>query len=110
MKRLYLLISVTAIFISGCTGMQWYKGAVIQYKTVEERSTDEYYIHVMGSLPHSRDDLLSAVLEKANQLCEGDAEEIESKYGSYQSTSYGGGAVISTDSPEIRSIVKCVDA
>jgi len=106
-KTSIFILTITSLLISGCAGMQWYKGAVIQYTQIEKQENGTYIIEVLGSLPHSEDDLKSSIRDKASELCGSEATLIESHIGSYKTVSAGSGFVINGTAPKIYGIAKC---
>ena len=107
MKLKALIYLPVLLLFSACAGMQWYRGAVIEYTKVEKRPDNTYFIEVLGSQPHSLQDLKSAIVEKASELCGSRAKLIESKSGTYDSTTVGGGVVFNSTNPKISGIAKC---
>ena len=101
MKK-YLVILV--LILSGCVGMQMYKGVVIQYSNVNENPDGTYSIEVLGHTDLSNDDMVDLVKMKAKELCKSDVAELDSfEMGTYSShTQFG-----SVYPPKINAVVNC---
>ena len=101
MKK-YLLLLLLAL--SGCVGMQMYKGVVIQYSDVTKNSDGTYSIEILGHTKLTESDMFDLVKSKAIELCESNDITVKSfEMGTYGSHSQFG----SVYPPKINAIVVC---
>jgi hypothetical protein len=101
MKK-YLPLAV--LLLSGCVGMQVYKGAVIQYSDVNKKTDGTYSIEVLGHSELTENDMVDLVKLKAKDLCKSNNVSVKSyKMGTYGShTQFG-----SVYPPKINAIASC---
>lgn len=97
-------LSLLAIFMSGCVGMQMYKGAVIQYSHVDKKTDGTYSIEVLGHSDLNESDMVDLVKMKVRELCKSNDVIIKSyELGTYGShTQYG-----SVYPPKINAMANC---
>ncbi|BCO17621.1 hypothetical protein KUC3_04780 [Alteromonas sp. KC3] len=105
MNTKWMILTLVTFAVSACASMTWHEGSMIQYSQVQALENNQYQIEVMGGWDHDQAALERAVIKKARTECNGNAEIISSRMGTYFSASqYASG-----DAPKILSRVRCVD-
>lgn len=105
MNKKWIPMLVVTVALNGCASMVWHEGSMIQYSQVQAIDPNQYQIEVMGGWEHDQAALERAVLKKARNECNGNAEIISSQMGTYFSASQ----YATVDAPKIISRVRCLD-